>query len=78
MRFLRAADDELTGHISPWAGGIEHDRYPARERTLFALEEDIHRGHAKALRLPPYPRGHPRRTDPAEARRVNLPGVPQD
>lgn len=77
LRFLRAADHELVAYFSPRYSGAADYRYPARERMVFALEEDIHRGRAAAMRVPPWPHGHQRRTDNV-ALRTTLPGVPAD
>ncbi|MDQ4041104.1 MAG: replication-relaxation family protein [Actinomycetota bacterium] len=77
LRFLRAADHELVAYFSPRYSGAADHRYPARERMLFALEEDIHQARAVAMRVPPWPRGHQRRTDNV-ALRATLPGVPAD
>jgi hypothetical protein len=52
MSLMRAADSEVTGrHASP---GTAPDtwRSPARERMLFAAEEDVHDGFAGAWALP--------------------------
>ncbi|HVE68439.1 MAG TPA: replication-relaxation family protein [Solirubrobacteraceae bacterium] len=78
LRFLRAADYELVGYCSPYSGGVASHEYPARERILFALEEDVHQGGTGAMRVPPWPPDHPKRTRPVHARRVNLPGLHED
>jgi hypothetical protein len=71
--FMAAADHELTGYRWHPATPDKHN-YIGRQRILFATEIDIHSGKAEARRLPPYPPGHPARSEPAVATRgVRLP-----
>jgi hypothetical protein len=73
-RFLRATDTQLVTHISEGGGSDRCVEYPARDRILFALEEDIRGGKLEAVRLPPEPPGHERDEESAFFRRVRVPG----
>jgi hypothetical protein len=55
MAFLRAADAEVTGHLSILRTPEEAWEYPARARILFACERDAHQGALRCWRLPPLP-----------------------
>jgi Replication-relaxation len=60
-QFLRGADHQLTGHRwHPSAPRDQHD-HVGRQRILFAVEADAHRGLLEAWRLPAFPPGHPAR-----------------
>jgi protein involved in plasmid replication-relaxation len=83
LRFLHTADAEFQVRHSRWIHREEEgnkyvEKYPARDRVLFALEEDIHNGSSGALRLPPWPPGHENREQPGEIRRAKLPGLHAD
>jgi Replication-relaxation len=58
-RFLDAADRELTGHR--WHSSLPsaHHDYVGRQRILFAVEPDAHRGVLEGRRLPAFPPEHP-------------------
>jgi hypothetical protein len=60
--FLAAADHELTGHCWHASAPPERHEYVGRQRILFAVEREAHGGILDALRLPPFPIGHPART----------------
>jgi hypothetical protein len=73
--FLACADHEVTGHHWHPSHTSEQHQYIGRRNILFCDERDIHQRAGKALRLPPYPPGHPaRRGRDAEVRGVRLPG----
>ena len=61
MRLLEIADQALTTRVAK--AGSDPARWPylARESILFALESDIHHGHANAVALPPRPSRGPDR-----------------
>ncbi|MGH2897507.1 MAG: hypothetical protein ACRDMZ_02445 [Solirubrobacteraceae bacterium] len=74
-RFLYAADSELTGHLNYGVGQHREERYVARDRTLFVLEDDIHTGKTTGVALPALPPRHDERSNPATVRHVPLPGL---
>jgi hypothetical protein len=83
LRFLEAADAEFRVRHSRWVdrerdGNEFVEKYPARNRVLFALEEDIHTGSPYAFRLPRWPPSHENREQPGEVRRTLLPGLRAD
>jgi hypothetical protein len=56
-RFINAADWQLTAHETRWTEMNPEQKYPPRDRFLFAIESDIRAGRAKAIRLPRQPAG---------------------
>ncbi|MBA3261473.1 MAG: replication-relaxation family protein [Thermoleophilaceae bacterium] len=73
--FLARADQELTGHRWHPSHSADEHSYIGRRRILFCDERDAHRGLCEALRLAPYPPGHPGRGREGEVRGVRLPGA---
>lgn len=76
QRFIAAADHQLTAHQRSWAALNAAAEYPARDRMLFAVEDEIRAGRAEALRPPHHPPTVGGRNN--RVRRVRLPGAPRD
>jgi hypothetical protein len=74
-RFMQAADFELIGHLGARTERGYQERFHGRDRTLFALEDDIRNDDSIALRLPALPPCHEHRPSPATVRRSTLPGL---
>jgi hypothetical protein len=75
-RFVHAADRQLTAYQQRWADLNPTPEYIARDRFVFAIEEDMHHGRAQGVCLPHEPAG--RRDRDNHLRRVRLPGMPLD
>lgn len=75
-RFIDAADWQLTAYQQRWVDLNPIPEFVARDRVLFAIEDDMHTGQPSALRLPHRPPRVHGRDD--ELRGVWLPGAQQD
>lgn len=74
-RFVDAADRQLTAYQQRWSALNPAHEYVVRDRVLFAIEDDMHNGHAEAVRLPHDPPSVRDRDN--QLRLVRLPGPPQ-
>lgn len=73
--FLRAADNQLSGHRWHPDAPPEQYEYVARQRILFATEIDAHAHEMEARRVPAFPREHPSRQAGARRVRISIPNT---